>query len=216
MAGGYTPPLALLVVAPLPEPGSADGRALAAPGVSVTRCETLAEAQALLAAAAFDAVCVAPTAAEADERTLAALATQGGRSVPVFVLGDEAPPGVALLPAAATADDLRHALASGAPEEGADGPATEAEAGAALWALLDALRREVGRVIHAANNPLTVIGGNAQFLLELARAGAFDPETARALEDIEAAGRQLQGELAALAAVRQRLATALASDDALT
>ena len=75
-----------------------------------------------------------------------------------------------------------------------------------VWALLDALRAEVGRVVHAANNPLTVIAGNAQFLLELARTTEIDPAFARPLEDIEAAAHQLQQALAELSAVRQRVA----------
>lgn len=83
----------------------------------------------------------------------------------------------------------------------------------AVGPLLDALRAEVGGVVHAANNPLTVIAGNAQLLIELARAGGLDAAFARPLEDIEAAGQQLADALARLASVRQRLADAVGGAD---
>ncbi|HLA64361.1 MAG TPA: hypothetical protein VK610_08020 [Rhodothermales bacterium] len=214
-------PLSVLVVAPdagpSGEPADRPGAALEGPGVTVTRCGTLAEARALLAAAIFDVVCVLPHLPDGEGQTL----EPPGRDVPVLVLAEGAgAPDARTLSPDATADDLRRALAPGAsvatPPGPADGDAPTGHGDAAqAWALVDALRREVGRVVHAANNPLTVIAGNAQFLLEMARAGAVEPELARALEDIDAAGRRLQEELAALSAVRQRLATALASGDSL-
>lgn len=102
--------------------------------------------------------------------------------------------------------------ATGVPDLGAPG-ALAGLGSARAQALLDALRAEVGGVVHAANNPLTVIAGNAQFLLELARASEMDPALARPLEDIEAAGHQLAAALARLSDVRQRLADALGTAD---
>lgn len=57
------------------------------------------------------------------------------------------------------------------------------------------------RVTHDINNPLAVISGNAQLLLELARALELDPDVAKPIQDIEAASQQLAGMVARLNAL---------------
>ena len=47
------------------------------------------------------------------------------------------------------------------------------------------------RVTHDINNPLAVISGNAQLLLELARALDLDPDVAKPIQDIEEASQRL-------------------------
>jgi hypothetical protein len=184
--------------------GAAEGEAVlraAVPGLAVTRCGSLDAAQAYLAAAAFDVVCVdAELPGDAALDALALRARLGARA-PVFVLGQD---GVG-------PDALRRAL--GLPDEGPGGDGAAAEADAR--ALLDEVRLALGRAVHAANNPLTVVAGNAQFLLEVATSMELDPTLVRSLEDIEMAGRQLQEALADLAAARQRLASVLTGTDGL-
>ena len=53
------------------------------------------------------------------------------------------------------------------------------------------LQVAITRVTHDINNPLAVISGNAQLLLELARALDLDPDVAKPIQDIEAASQQL-------------------------
>ncbi len=53
------------------------------------------------------------------------------------------------------------------------------------------LRVALTRVTHDINNPLAVISGNAQLLLELARALDLDPDVAKPIQDIEEASQRL-------------------------
>ena len=47
------------------------------------------------------------------------------------------------------------------------------------------------RVTHDINNPLAIISGNAQLLLELSRALDLDPDVAKPIQDIEEASQRL-------------------------
>jgi signal transduction histidine kinase len=47
------------------------------------------------------------------------------------------------------------------------------------------------RVTHDINNPLAIISGNAQLLLELARVLDLDPDVAKPIRDIEEASQRL-------------------------
>ena len=84
-------------------------------------------------------------------------------------------------------------------EDGADPPAwaarllgeTGAPTGDDAREALEAIRDEIGRVVHALNNPLAVIVGNAQLAQELARAVETDPTIAVAIDDIAHAGEEL-------------------------
>ncbi len=80
-------------------------------------------------------------------------------------------------------------------------------------ALLEELRAETGSVAHAINNPLTVITGNAQLVLEVARMEGRDSAVLGPIEDINAAAGQLSDALTRLSALRQRIAKVLGSSD---
>jgi nitrogen-specific signal transduction histidine kinase len=68
-----------------------------------------------------------------------------------------------------------HAPTNGAPE---------AESGTDLQL---ALRR----VTHDINNPLSIISGNAQLLIELSKVLDLDPDVAKPIRDIEEASQRL-------------------------
>lgn len=78
--------------------------------------------------------------------------------------------------------------------------------------LLQDLRDEVSRATHDANNPLTVISGNAQLLVELVAALGVGEELAGPVRDIQEASDELEASLKQLNAVKARLTAALGSD----
>lgn len=69
--------------------------------------------------------------------------------------------------------------------------------------LLNQVRVALSRVVHDVNNPLAVISGNAQLLLELARIMELDAELAKPISDIEEASRELAERLAQLSRLRE-------------
>ena len=81
-------------------------------------------------------------------------------------------------------------------------------------ALLQDLRDEVSRATHDANNPLTVISGNAQLLVELVAALGVGEELAGPVLDIQEASDELAASLRQLNAVKARLTEAIAADGA--
>ncbi|MDX1438715.1 MAG: histidine kinase dimerization/phospho-acceptor domain-containing protein [Rubricoccaceae bacterium] len=75
------------------------------------------------------------------------------------------------------------------------------------------LDREIGALVHAINNPMTVITGNAQLLLELAKSGELDPLVEGAVTDIEAAAQTLSELMDKLARFRKELEAELQGMD---
>jgi signal transduction histidine kinase len=69
--------------------------------------------------------------------------------------------------------------------------------------LLNQVRIALSRVVHDVNNPLAVISGNAQLLLELVRIMELDAELAKPISDIEEASRELAERLAQLSRLRE-------------
>jgi len=69
--------------------------------------------------------------------------------------------------------------------------------------LLQQVRVALARVVHDVNNPLAVISGNAQLLLELVRMLELDAELAKPIADIEEASRELAERLAQLSRLRE-------------
>jgi len=194
------------------------GRLGATPGLRVTRCATLAAARAHLSGTDFDAVLTAPHLPDGDGEALFDL-RDALRLHGRFLVGDGANGLTARADAVVPADDaeaLARRLADVLGLRTAP-PAAEEEGLGVLDAqrLLDQLRREAGAVAHAINNPLTVLTGNAQLLLELARALDLDPALLRPIEDIEAASHQLVEAVDRLAALRQRLAAEVGLGDGL-
>ena len=76
-----------------------------------------------------------------------------------------------------------------------------------------ALREMVTEVAHDINNPLAIIAGNAQLLLEMARVIDLDPDVAKPIGDIEEASRRLAQMVRRLDAVKEALADAPAGGD---
>lgn len=67
------------------------------------------------------------------------------------------------------------------------------------------LRAALAEVHHDLNNPLAVISGNTQLLLEMARVMDLDEEVVAPIEDIAAAGRRLDDSLGELERLKEEL-----------
>jgi DNA-binding NtrC family response regulator len=57
--------------------------------------------------------------------------------------------------------------------------------------LLKTIKSTVATVNHEINNPLAIISGNAQFLLEMGRMNALGDDVMKPIEDIEEASRRI-------------------------
>lgn len=89
------------------------------------------------------------------------------------------------------------ARASGTSEGGGDARGSQA--------VLKELKRELGRVAHSLNNPLSVIMGNAQLGIELSTATETDENVVAALQSIYEAGGELGKLFGEVAALRDRV-----------
>lgn len=69
-----------------------------------------------------------------------------------------------------------------------------------------ALQQALSEVTHDLNNPLAIIAGNAQLLLELARMLDLDPDVAKPIQDIEEASRRLAAMVRRLNELKENLA----------
>src|SRR5690606_15914875 len=161
------------------------------PGLIATRCETLASARAYLAGTAFDAVCTADELPDGSGLALLALRDGLKLDAPIFVrttrhgaatAAAERYGGTACFDhkedgegADEFATEISRCLGVAGVEELAEEPEPAAVEMLDPRALVEALRSETGVVAHAINNPLTVIAGNAQFLLEMTRMMEVDP-----------------------------------------
>lgn len=72
------------------------------------------------------------------------------------------------------------------------------------------LRRSLGRVFHDANNPLAIVSGNAQFLLELGKSKGLGRDLVQPIEDIDEASERVAAGLRDIAKLRDRIAEYLA------
>jgi signal transduction histidine kinase len=70
---------------------------------------------------------------------------------------------------------------------------------------LQEIRSSLSTVFHDANNPLAIISGNAQFLLELARTMQLDEELIQPIRDIDEASRRVADSLKELEQIRVEL-----------
>lgn len=66
----------------------------------------------------------------------------------------------------------------------------------------DALREALSKANHDINNPLAIVSGNAQLLLEIGRMMSLDPDLMRPIEDIEEASQRLADLLRNVARIR--------------
>lgn len=71
--------------------------------------------------------------------------------------------------------------------------------------ILRRVRHTISRVNHDLNNPLSIISGNAQLLVELARAYDLDGDLMQPIQDIEEASARVAGILRRLIDLRDQL-----------
>lgn len=71
--------------------------------------------------------------------------------------------------------------------------------------LIRKLRRNLGRIFHDTNNPLAIVSGNAQFLLEVGRSMELDNDLIQPMEDIEEASERVAEGLKEISMLRDRI-----------
>lgn len=70
---------------------------------------------------------------------------------------------------------------------------------------LEDVRDQVSSVYHDLNNPLSIISGNAQFLLELSREEDLDDQFVSSIQDIKEATERMSESLDRLTRLKQEL-----------
>jgi nitrogen-specific signal transduction histidine kinase len=70
---------------------------------------------------------------------------------------------------------------------------------------LDDVREAVSSVYHDLNNPLSIISGNAQFLLELTREADVDEQFVSSVRDIKEATDRMSDSLNRLTRLKEEL-----------
>ncbi len=75
-----------------------------------------------------------------------------------------------------------------------------------------AFQQALSEMTHDINNPLAIISGNAQLLLELARMLDLDPDVAKPIQDIEEASHRLADTVRRLNALKETLDPPLGGD----
>lgn len=70
---------------------------------------------------------------------------------------------------------------------------------------LDDVHETVSSVHHDLNNPLSIISGNAQFLLEISREENVDEQFVDSVRDIEEAAQRMSDSLSRLARLKEEL-----------
>lgn len=72
-------------------------------------------------------------------------------------------------------------------------------------ASLDEVRETVSSVYHDLNNPLSIISGNAQFLLELSREAEVEDQFVSSVQDIQEAAQRMSESLDRLTRLKKEL-----------
>ncbi|MEX0600207.1 MAG: histidine kinase [Rhodothermales bacterium] len=67
------------------------------------------------------------------------------------------------------------------------------------------LRNALSSIYHDTNNPLSIVSGNAQYFLELARVMEVDDELVQPVQDIEEAGERIATGLRRITALRDEI-----------
>lgn len=78
---------------------------------------------------------------------------------------------------------------------------------------LVALQQKLSELVHEINNPLAIVSGNAQLLLELSRMMDLDPDVAKPIRDIEEASHRLAATIRQLSALKEGLGNDLPGGD---
>lgn len=180
----------------------------------VCRVHYLAEAQTLLANACFDVVVISDARLDGKSVELLQHLQQRHVQVPVVVLASEE----------ASADVLAtmevgacHVVTKGKDEEHLrvlplkvmevvhhhlqQRPMTAQEDEQVR--LLETIRVTAATLKHEINNPLAIILGNAQLLLELAHYNDLEPDLVQSIQDIEEASRRISTSIDKLATLRE-------------
>jgi signal transduction histidine kinase len=71
--------------------------------------------------------------------------------------------------------------------------------------LIRELGRTLSRIYHDTNNPLAIVSGNAQFLLELAKSMGLDQDLVQPMRDIEEASERVAEGLREISRLREDL-----------
>lgn len=69
----------------------------------------------------------------------------------------------------------------------------------------DEIHEAISSVYHDLNNPLSIISGNAQFLLELSREEELDNQFVSSVQDIQEATQQMTESLQRLTHLKEQL-----------
>lgn len=80
--------------------------------------------------------------------------------------------------------------------------------------VIKSLRQILSKVFHDTNNPLSIVSGNAQYVLELGKAMDLDEEVIQPVRDIEEASERVAEYLRDIQRVRDGLDRYLESVDA--
>jgi len=72
-------------------------------------------------------------------------------------------------------------------------------------ASLEDVRETVSSVHHDLNNPLSIIAGNAQFLLELSREADLDKQFIASIQDVQEAAERMSDSLDQLTRLKEEL-----------
>lgn len=70
---------------------------------------------------------------------------------------------------------------------------------------LDDAHERVSSVYHDLNNPLSIISGNAQFLLEISREEELDEQFVSSVQDIKEAAQRMADSLNRLTKLKEEL-----------
>ena len=187
-----------------------------APSVAdVERAQTLAEACARLRQAPCEMALVTDEMPDGDCLDFLGFVRQQALDLPVVVLARQRHQEVALAALKAGASDYFHASGehplAGLPAVLDAARRRHAEARSARiesqLRLVETLRGALGHIKHEINNPLAIISGNAQLLIELARTMELDDDLAKPMHDIEEASRRLAGIVEQLSDLRSLLTT---------
>jgi signal transduction histidine kinase len=71
--------------------------------------------------------------------------------------------------------------------------------------LIRKLRSSLGRIFHDTNNPLAIVSGNAQFLLEVGRSMELESDLIQPMQDIEEASERVAEGLKEISMLRDRI-----------
>lgn len=77
--------------------------------------------------------------------------------------------------------------------------------------VIKVLRETLSRVFHDANNPLSIVSGNAQYVLELGKAMDLDEDVVQPVRDIEEASERVAEGLRDISRVRDEIDSYLKS-----